>query len=250
MKRDDGPADTTMMGIVHDALRRDLERLRAALDVEPPVDRRRALAAHVGWMMRFLEAHHSGEDAGLYPAVRAADPEAGGLLDAMDAEHRAIHPAMETVETCAALWGESGEGRTALLTAIDDLADVLLPHLDREEAEAMPLVSATLTQRQWTEWDQRYNIAPKSLAALGEEGNWVLDGLDGERRQVVLGLVPLVPRLIVLYVFGPRYRRRARARWGSSLGVRSLETGAERPPRPTDQQMHQGPAEEGGVAGP
>lgn len=211
-----GPADTTMMGIVHDALRRDLVRMRDALALEPPAPRRRALAGHLTWMMRFLDAHHSGEDDGLYPAVRAADPGAADLLDAMDAEHQAIHPAMEQVATRAARWASNGEDRNALVVAIDELSDVLLPHLDREEAEAMPLVSATLTQREWTDWDQRYNIAPKSLSALGEEGNWVLDGLDDERRRVVLDLVPLLPRLIVLYVFGPRYRRRARSRWGAT----------------------------------
>ncbi len=76
MKKKDveGPADTRMMGIVHDALRRDLARLRAALTTEVGEGRRQALAAHVAWMTDFLHAHHEGEDAGLYPMVRAADP--------------------------------------------------------------------------------------------------------------------------------------------------------------------------------
>ena len=68
MKKDmDGPADTRMMGIVHDALRRDLARARAALAGPVAPEQRRALAAHVGWMMDFLHEHHRGEDAGLYP---------------------------------------------------------------------------------------------------------------------------------------------------------------------------------------
>lgn len=56
----------------------------------------------------------------------------------------------------------------------------------------MPLVSATLTHRQWHEWDQKYNIAPKSLSVLAEEGIWLLDGLDEQRRRVVLHEVPLL----------------------------------------------------------
>ena len=39
---DDGPADTRMMGIVHDALRRDLARTRAALASPVPPAQRRA----------------------------------------------------------------------------------------------------------------------------------------------------------------------------------------------------------------
>ena len=51
-----------MMGIVHDALRRDLARIRAALAGPVPAQHS---AAHVGWMMDFLHEHHEGEDAGL-----------------------------------------------------------------------------------------------------------------------------------------------------------------------------------------
>src|SRR4051812_38138353 len=104
MKKDlEGPADTRMMGIVHDALRRDLARLRTALGTSPPPDgeRRRALAAHVGWLMDFLHDHHAGEDAGLYPMVRAADPAAAELLNAMDAEHRAVDPCMARLRSAA-----------------------------------------------------------------------------------------------------------------------------------------------------
>jgi hemerythrin-like domain-containing protein len=218
MKHDiNGPADTTMMGIVHDALRRDLHRAQEAVADDRAGDRRGPLAEQLGWMMRFLHAHHSGEDKGLYPMVRAANPGAAALLDAMDADHQAIHPAMDTVAAAAQRWGQtgSGEDRAALRAALDALADVLLPHLDREEAEAMPLVSATLTHRQWHDWDQTYNIAPKPLSMLAEEGNWLLDELDERRRQIVLHEVPLIPRLIVLYAFGPRYRRHAAARWGT-----------------------------------
>lgn len=104
------------MGIVHDALRRDLRRLQQTLATEPSTGRARHLADHITWMMRFLDAHLSAEDAGLYPAVRDANPDAATLLDVMVADHQAIHPAMHVVETVARQWGDSGsvEDRTAL----------------------------------------------------------------------------------------------------------------------------------------
>jgi hemerythrin-like domain-containing protein len=222
MKHDmNGPADTAMMGIVHDALRRDLRRTRDALTAIPRPDdaRRAALARHATWMTTFLHAHHHGEDEGLYPMVRAANPAAAALLDAMDADHTAIHPAIDAFTAAAQTWGRTGTDadREALVRALDVLTEVLLPHLDREENEAMPAVSATITHRQWHEWDQTHNIGPKSLPVLAEEGNWLLDGLDAPRRQVVLHEVPLIPRLIVLYGFGPGYRRRAAARWTEAV---------------------------------
>ncbi|MHC1563652.1 hemerythrin domain-containing protein [Actinomycetospora sp. C-140] len=212
---ENGPADTRMMGIVHDALRRDLGRTRRALAVEPPTVRRHAIAGHIGWLMDFLHAHHTGEDDGLYPLIRRLHPGAEELLDAMDADHAAIDPAIERFRAAARRWDDTGarDDRDALLAALDELEAVLVPHLDREEAEAMPVVSATITHRQWHDWDQRFNIAPKSLPTLAEEGNWLLDGLDAERRAVVEAEVPWLPRQIVLHVFGPGYRRRAAARW-------------------------------------
>jgi hypothetical protein len=93
----DKPADTTMMGVVHDALRRDLARLQAALSGSPPPGdaQRRALAGHIDWMMDFLHHHHHSEDAGLWPLVRQRNPQAGPLLDRMEADHARIVPAVE-----------------------------------------------------------------------------------------------------------------------------------------------------------
>jgi hypothetical protein len=221
MKPDlDGPADTSMMGIVHDAVRRDLTRTRDALTTAPYPEgvRRRAIAGHVDWLMNFLHDHHTGEDAGLYPAVRAANPGAGQLLDAMDAEHQAIDPGMTHVRAAAGQWGRSGADidRLALVDALDALSAVLLPHLEREESEAMPVVSASITHRQWQQLDQEHNIKGKSIPQLAEEGHFLVDGLDERRRQIVLHLVPAAPRWIMLYGFGPGYRRRAAARWGES----------------------------------
>ena len=80
----------------------------------------------------------------------------------------------------------------------------------------MPVVSATITHRQWHAWDQEHNIKPKSLPKLAEEGLWLMDGLDPARRAIVEAEVPWVPRMIVLHGFGPGYRRRAAARWAGT----------------------------------
>lgn len=215
-----GPADTSMMPIVHDALRRDLRRLGHALSTAPYPEgaRRAALAEHTHWLMDFLHQHHTSEDVGLYPMVRAKNPEAADLLDVMDADHKRIDPAMEAVETSAELWEQAADGddaaRLGLLSALADLDAVLQPHLEREETQAMPVVSATITQREWYDWDQTHNIKAKKFTKLAEEGNWLIDGLDERRRKIVESQVPAVPRYIVLYGFGPGYRRRAALRWG------------------------------------
>jgi hypothetical protein len=89
----------------------------------------------------------------------------------------------------------------------------LFPHLDREVEEAMPVVSASITHAEWQAVEQEYYVKPKSLAQLGMEGHWLLDGIDAEDYQVVVHTVPAVPRFILLHGFARAYRRRAQARW-------------------------------------
>jgi len=211
------PADTRIMGIVHQALRRDLGRTRTALTgAEPPAsETREAIARHVGWMMTFLHHHHTGEDEGLYPLVRARRPDAAALLDQMHADHERIQPAIAEVEARAVAYGagdDDGE-RGSLLVALDDLEAFLLPHLLTEEAEMMPVVSATLTDAEWRRWDQEYNLEPKSFGELGFEGHWLIDDLSPEDRDLVTRLVAPLPRLILLKGFARTYRRRAAACW-------------------------------------
>jgi len=216
MKADlSGPADTSMMGIVHRALRRDLGRARAALtaDWPPADDQRRAIAAHLGWLMQFLHRHHEAEDEGLYPLVRRRSPAAAAMLDVMDADHHAIGPAMAGLEEAAAEYGRSASGRAGVLTALDRLDEVLLPHLRREEDEMMPLVSAAITEAESQEVEQEYNIKPLSPMQLADTGLWILDGLQGEERAKVEGLVPAVPRFIITRLLAGRYRRAAFRRW-------------------------------------
>ena len=220
MSKGSGPADTRMMGVVHGALRRDLLRAREVLTTQPyPGDeQRRALGAHLQWLLDFLHAHHTGEDEGLWPAVRAKNPAAGPLLDSLEADHRRVEPASDALRNAAAAYASSDQdpARAELVTAVDALTAVLLPHLDREVAEGMPVVSATLTNDEWHAFEQTYNIKPKSLSQLGFEGHWLIDSVDPEGYDVVVHAVPAVPRFILLHGFARSYRRRVAQVWGTS----------------------------------
>jgi hemerythrin superfamily protein len=210
------PADTRLMGIIHEALRRDLRRTREALTATPPPARRQrdALAEHLGWMMQFLHAHHATEDEGLYPMVRQRNPEAAELLDQMHADHTMIGPAIAAVEHCARDYGRNDDQRERLLAAIEQLEDVLLPHLRREEDEVMPLVATAITDGELRRWDEEANIKPKSLRQLGREGHWIIDSAGPADRDFVLHLVPALPRFILLHGFAHSYRRHLAACWG------------------------------------
>ncbi len=219
MSRDrSAPADTRMMGIVHDALRRDLRRAIGTLSTAPYPEgaQRRAIGGHMSWMMQFLHAHHEGEDAGLWPLVRTRNPRAVPLLDAMEADHGRVAPLVDASDRAARAYADesSDEARGALADALMRLSEALLPHLEREEQEMMPLVSVSISDAEWREVDQRYFVKPKSMTELGLEGHWLLDALDAERREIVVHEVPPIPRFVLVHGFARRYRRRAAACWG------------------------------------
>ena len=207
-----------MMGVVHDALRRDLRRLQAVLSQPALPDAQRvAVADHARWMMDFLHHHHAGEDHGLWPLVRSRSSQAADLLDRMEGDHATIVPRIAEVEAAATAYRADPAARERLLAAVDALAEPLLPHLRLEEDETMPLVSGVLSEADWQEWDRRENLEGKSLPQLAVEGHFLADGLDHRRYQHLIHLIPAVPRFIVLKGFGGRYRRAARARWGADV---------------------------------
>lgn len=210
------PADTRTMGIVHSALRRDLERTRLVLTTEPyPEGKRRStLAGHVLWMMHFLHVHHTGEDVGLWPLVRSKNPSAGALLDQMDADHKRIAPAITALERAARDYRRDGAAREGMLAALAGLTEVLLPHLKREELEMMPVVAGTLTVGEYHAVEQEHFVKPKGLMELGAEGHWIIDGLPAADRELILGVVPAVPRFVLLHAFARSYRRKAALMWG------------------------------------
>jgi hemerythrin-like domain-containing protein len=219
----DAPADTTMMRIVHDALRRDLARARASLaqpERSSPAQRR-AIGAHLTWMVAFLHAHHASEDDGLYPLVRERareELESLAVLDRMATEHDAIASRAAAVAADAvALAADPSDDATQQITAsLDALAAVLLPHLQEEEDEAMPITSRLITAAEWEAIEQKHNLDPKSMSDLGFEGHWLIDDATDTDRATVVRLVPPIPRFILLHGFARRYRRNAEACWGET----------------------------------
>jgi hemerythrin-like domain-containing protein len=218
----EAPADTTMMRIVHDALRRDVARARAALagPARTHPAQRRAIGAHLAWMMQFLHVHHSMEDDGLYPLVREraeGDRDALAVIESMGRAHEEMLAAIADVDDAAnALTTGDPDALEPAVEALTRLAEVLLPHLQEEEDEAMPIVSRLITVAEW-QAIEKPKVESKSMTELGFEGHWLIDGASDADRAVVLSLVPPVPRFILLHGFAHRYRQHAAACWGDDV---------------------------------
>src|ERR1700687_5158251 len=78
----------------------------------PDPSQRVAIAEHLVWMMDFLHHHHHAEGEGLYPPVRQRVPESIPVLDAMDADHQTMIPAIDRLDAAAKPVATDGHGRT------------------------------------------------------------------------------------------------------------------------------------------
>ncbi len=228
MKHAEAPADTVMMGVMHDALRRDFSRTRDILAAPVVLGARQAsaIARHISFMLVFLKEHHHNEDDKLWPLVLSHDPALGPLLDAMSKDHAAIAAEVDRLNDAAQQFGEqpSDTARDELVAAIDQLTVLLAPHLEREENELMPRVSACLTAAHWRDFEK--SAKPDlSVPVLAEYLNWFLEGLDPVRRRKVVASMPAPIVLLSTRVFGPGYRRRAAERWAAAARAQGTRRG-------------------------
>jgi iron-sulfur cluster repair protein YtfE (RIC family) len=210
--------DTRMNGIIHAALRRDLERI--AMLVERPGDlsdeRLRAIGEHAMWLMGLLHDHHTTEDERLFPVLRTNNPDMGPLLDTMLAEHGAIASAVATLEQAGRRAESGGDGAAeGLREAVAGLRRVLDPHLEHEERALSPLVPDSMTEEQWSVFEKS-NVEGKKPPELAFQGHWMLDNLDPSGAAVVRKQVPAVPRFVMLHLLGGPYRKRREACWGGT----------------------------------
>jgi hemerythrin-like domain-containing protein len=202
-----------MNALFHAALRRDLVRLTDVLSrgESSAPERRAALAAHLDLVLDLLHHHHTSEDAGLWPLVRRRAAHLTSEVDAMEAEHARIAPAIAAVRTAGGGYARDGgrDSRNELLQAVLGLRETLLPHLDHEENELMPQVMKALTDKDWSALARQEMRSGSSLSTAGLTLVWMADGLTGQRRVQYNRQMPALFRWFADKRYGPAYRRRA-----------------------------------------
>jgi hypothetical protein len=205
-----GQVDLSMMLVMHGAFRRDLAHLARAASRHRTDDPTRRAAILAGWEL-FKTArvfHHAGEDADLWPRMRAhlaGRPGDLALLQAMEDEHARIDPLLEAVDGALA---DTADCHERLGDTVDALAGGLSRHLAHEEHETLPLLSRTLTRAEWQGFvaDQRRNSGIRGAAQLFP---WLLDEAPPERARAVLSQLPAPLRVVYRRIWQPRYARHA-----------------------------------------
>lgn len=87
----------------------------------------------------------------------------------------------------------------------------------------MPIASACLTDHEWRAIEKKHNLDGKTFEELGLEGHWLIDGVTAEDRDVVLGVVPPMLRLLLVLGYARSYRRYRDACWLGTPPSRTVQ---------------------------
>ena len=116
----------------------------------------------LGAMIYYIDAfperfHHPKEDRYLFWLLRIRHPEAGPLLDHLQAEHRTGAEKIRTLEQALARYQQGGASEFSnLLNAVEGYASFHWDHMRREEREVMPLAEQHLSASDWEAIDAAF----------------------------------------------------------------------------------------------
>ncbi len=190
-----GYTDWALMNAIHDALRRDLDELLHTTASRP--------AAQARWIVfrDQLRFHLDAEQAALWPLARARladDADGQALLDAMEDEHQLIGPLLAMTDDAFTMDADPRRLRQ-LLTR---LRIRLTSHLAHEEADALPLISQVMSQRELGTITRIIRGGPAAHTVP-----WAIAHASPRVCTQVLSQMPAPARLLHRRVWLPRYTR-------------------------------------------
>lgn len=123
-------------------IRRDVERMLAG-GPAPDLRTGRELERHCLAFCAALHEHHGAEDAVLFPHLAREHPELAGLLHRLGREHREVARGLDALRAVLTRFASTQDAAAAraLRDEVVRLADALSAHLDREEAQLVPVLN-------------------------------------------------------------------------------------------------------------
>ena len=207
-------ATMTMNRVIHEAVRRDLTRLEAAVAAarDGDIARARQLERAYANLHRELTQHHEAEDSIIFPYLATVGVPSE-LLTAMDDEHHAMADALRQTREALSTYASSGSVADAerVRASVAQTRTVVDRHLDHEERELEPLLEPHLESEEWKDVQKR--LRPKSLAVTGRYLAWLQDGMSNEGRSYLRGTIPPPVLAVLGRVAGRAYHRDVAPVW-------------------------------------
>ncbi|MFC5909516.1 hemerythrin domain-containing protein [Streptacidiphilus monticola] len=199
--------------LVHRMLRRESATAPLLVRGVPPGDLSRAgrVADRVECVLRSLIDHHRAEEEVLWPLLVARTPGAVGLRERMGCHRVELDVLVDDALVTLARWrAQPAACPEPLASQLEAVARGVAAQVDREEAEVLPLVPASVSPDEWLAVGAAARRHVPQDRLFTELGLILRDASSAERARV-LGTLPLALRLLFLTV-GERAFRREEAR--------------------------------------
>ncbi len=185
--------DTSDMLIPHNMFRSALSSASDIIDRVRADDEAQAavVTSYLDNILRFLDAHHGGEDAIVWPLLTERCSDEAALIARMEGQHEGIHELRARVETALTAWSQSpdAEHGTKLADALTGLHRELDVHFGEEEREILPLASRNMSPEEWG------GLPGHAMGHFTGDKIWlvlglILEQMTEEQRQTTLKLLP------------------------------------------------------------
>lgn len=204
-----------MNGLIHGAVRRDLQRFTDAVDAFPESDRQRADQLRTAWDFFYgeLDYHHHSEHAIAWPALRRVGVD-GALLTQMDAEHERLAAALAAAGEKLRALQQTPTKATAdqARTAIATLRSVAEEHMAHEERDVEPLYLAKRNMPELKAMSRKF-ARDRSPLRAGDFFAWLENGASAEQRAGLRRELPPAVLAVFSRVLGRRYRKQVAPVW-------------------------------------
>jgi hypothetical protein len=170
--------DVTDMIAVHRVFRDTLAAAPALVGGAPSSDQARVelIANYYDNILRFLEVHHDGEEALVFPKLRERCPGEVGVIDKLESQHKEVVRLLEEAEGSVAAWaGGDAAAQRAVADRLEALRAHLVMHLDEEEATALELCAENLSPEEWGA------LSGHGMANFTGDKVWLILGLIRDR---------------------------------------------------------------------
>lgn len=208
------PVDTWEMVLAHRLYRREFRILPAVIRAVASGDRSRATTVgdHLAVVYTMLHHHHEAEDELLWPIMLDRVGPQAELVHRMEAQHSRLESVLAQITDVNGRWrtGASVADRDQLANLVAQASAILDEHLDDEERDLLPLVSAHVTQAEWDAMNKRARGGPPTnlKLALVQVGAMLEDATTEEHRRFLAELPP--PARLLWKLFGKGTYTKAR----------------------------------------
>jgi hemerythrin-like domain-containing protein len=150
-------ADIRLIQAVHNTFRSGLTRLIDATATLQPSALQSTVGPYWTFYAAILDYHHHEEDDKDFPLLAGYYPDIKPLVDELGADHRQMLEVMAKINAAVESFEKSPEDarRDAINAAAIELRDLFFPHLDREDAEVLPMYAKWIPHGEWADLETK-----------------------------------------------------------------------------------------------